>query len=430
MKVIELSQLDPKQVEAINACLDPKRRAVAVTGPAGSGKTTIIRFAYEKLTEAGYSVALAAPTGKAAKRIREATGLPAITFHLLLQFTAPMDIDPKTGKPYGDTFPRCDRENPLVYDVIIGDEYAMINRELHTQIVAAIKPGGRLLTFGDVQQLPPIETLPKYQKQQTAFEMLLEKCDGIKLATVHRQEDGSDVLFNAKRILSGIMPQNREAFKLVGGTALVDDLLREIQRHDYTSLENQVITPANISWIGSHKLNTALQATLWASEDRKMYKPMRWKNKATGKGAPEIELGVGDKVIITRNTYNVECSDGTLGLFNGETGIITEISDLEEIVIDFGDRVARVPYAMQGEYNGNVFVNYPHRDIDLAYAVTTHKCQGSEFKNVIYVIGRSVFRMLNRRNLYTAVTRARETVTIVYDKDALIRSVTQKEPMA
>lgn len=430
MKVITLDQLDPKQVEAINACLDPKRRAVAVSGPAGSGKTTIIRFAYEQLTDAGYSVALAAPTGKAAKRIREATGLPAITFHLLLKFTAPTDIDPKTGKPYGDTFPRHTREEPMDYDIIIGDEYAMVHRELHTQVVAAIKPGGRLLTFGDVQQLPPIETLPKYQKQQTAFETLLEKCDGIKLATVHRQEDGSDVLFNAKRILSGIMPQNRDAFKLVGGTALVDDLLREIQHHDYTSLENQVITPANISWIGSHKLNTALQATLWANEDRKMYKPMRWKNKTTGKGAPEIELGVGDKVIITRNTYNVECSDGTMGLFNGETGIITEISDLEEIVIDFGDRVARVPYAMQGEYMGNVFVNYPHRDIDLAYAVTTHKCQGSEFKHVIYVIGRSVFRMLNRRNLYTAVTRARETVTIVYDKDALIRSVTQKEPMA
>jgi exodeoxyribonuclease V alpha subunit len=154
---------------------------------------------------------------------------------------------------------------------------------------------------------------------------------------------------------------------------------------------------------------------------------MRWFNKHTNKGAPAIEVGIGDKVVITANTYNLPCSDGTLGLFNGEVGIIIEISELEEIVIDFGDRVCRVPHVVQAEYNNNVYLSYPHRSIDLAYALTTHKCQGSEFKHVAYMIDRSVFRMLNRKNLYTAITRARESVSIIFSKDALVLAVTKRE---
>ena len=430
MKIIDITQLDEKQVDAINRCLDTTKRCVGVTGPAGSGKTTIIRFAYEKLVDAGYSVRVAAPTGKAAKRIREATDLPASTIHLLLEFTSPSEEDPKTGKPYGDTFPRRTKENPLDYDVIIVDEYAMVHRDLHADLVNAMKHGSRLLVFGDNQQLPPIETNERNKALPTAFNMILDKFDGIHLKTVHRTQDGSHVFMNAKRILDGLMPQNKDTFRLIPANDIITALLENVQDADFTKLNNQIITPGNISWVGVHKLNAALQTFFWSDKDRRMFRPMRWKNKTTGKGDDPIEVGIGEKVIITRNMYDVIGNDGTTGAFNGESGIISDINfESEEITINFGERQVVIPSMMQNVMENKVFVNYPQRDIALAYAVTTHKAQGSEFENVIYVIGRSLYRMLNRRNLYTAVTRARQSVKIIYDKDSLSRSVMQKEPM-
>jgi len=432
MSDMTLDMLDDTQREAVDRCLDESRRCVAVTGEAGSGKTTIIQFVYKSLGDAGYRVACAAPTGKAAKRIREATGIPAQTMHKLLEFTAPTDIDPKTGRPYGVTMPRRDAHNKLDCDVIIGDEYAMMNRSLHRSLVEAMPTGARLLVFGDDQQLPPIEESGKTEyvngKPVSAFGKLVDKF-GVRLARSHRQADGSDVLYNAHRVRAGMMVQAREKFRVITSDDIVSQVLQACGKFDIASMNNQIITPSNRSWIGTQALNNAVQSFLWADRaEQPKYKPLRWKNERTGKGAPEIVLGVGDKVIITRNLYNIACSDGTFGVFNGEMGIVQEINDVEDIIIDLGDRIATLPYAEQINLEGRVFINYPHRDIDLGYVITTHKAQGSEFDNVIVVLGRSVFGMLNRRNLYTAVTRARDSVHIITDRVGLSTAIKQAEP--
>lgn len=432
MSDVTLEMLDEKQREAVEMCLDMTRRCVAVTGEAGSGKTTIIQFVYEQLVDAGYNVAVCAPTGKAAKRIREATGIPAQTVHKLLEFTAPTDIDPKTGRPYGKTVPRRDAVDKLTCDVIIGDEYAMMNRDLHRCVVEAMPTGSRLLVFGDDQQLPPIEENGKTEyvngKPISAFGKIVAKF-GIRLARSHRQAEGSDVLFNAHRIRSGMMAQAREKFRVITSDDIVTQVLKTCGQFDIAAMNNQIITPSNRTWIGTQALNNAVQSFLWAERDTQPhYKPRRWKNEHTGKGAPEIVLGIGDKVIITRNSYDIECSDGTFGVFNGEMGIVQDITPNEDIIIDLGDRIATMPYALEVSNEGRVFINYPHRDIDLGYVITTHKAQGSEFDNVIVVLGRSVFGMLNRRNLYTAVTRARDSVHIVTDKTGLTTAIKQAEP--
>jgi exodeoxyribonuclease V alpha subunit len=225
-----------------------------------------------------------------------------------------------------------------------------------------------------------------------------------------------------------MMVQAREKFRVVTTDDLVNKVLQACGEIDVASMRNQILTPANRSWIGTQALNNSIQAFLWADRDEQpTYKPMRWKNEKTGKGAPPIVLGVGDKVIITRNCYDIECSDGTKGVYNGEMGIVKEITELEEIILDLGDRIATMPYAMEVAIEGRVFINYPHRDIDLGYAITTHKAQGSEFEHVIVVLGKSVFGMLNRRNLYTAVTRARESVQIVTDRTGLSQAIRQAE---
>ena len=186
-------------------------------------------------------------------------------------------------------------------------------------------------------------------------------------------------------------------------------------------MENQIITPANISWVGTTKLNVLLQ-TMLMPDDRETLNLSRnsWDKNP-------VRIGIGDKVIMKKNWYDLECNDGTLGVFNGETGIVTEISDVEEVVIDFGDRVCRVPPAIQMVYDNKVSVGYPQRDLLLAYAITTHGAQGSEYKNVIYVINASLIRMLNRKNLYTALSRAREKATLITDMRALSMSITMKE---
>lgn len=146
-----------KQLEAIDLCLNREKRIVAITGPAGSGKTTIIKDVYKRLTDEGITVALAAPTGKAAKRIKEATGIPAVTIHKLLEYSRPGERDEKTGKPLTDTAPKRDHTFPLVERVILVDEYTMVNHELNRNIIDALGRGAVLRCFGDIHQLPPIE---------------------------------------------------------------------------------------------------------------------------------------------------------------------------------------------------------------------------------------------------------------------------------
>lgn len=410
--------LDAKQEEAIAACTDRLRRVVGITGKAGTGKTTIIRQVHNILVAAGYTVALAAPTGKAAKRIKEATGIQAQTFHRLLEFTSPGEPDPKTGKPIWVSYPKRNRNNPLPYDVVIGDEYAMINKELHGDIVGAIKPGGRLLTFGDVNQLPPIED-GAAAKTPSKFSEILVKFNGITLETIHRTGAGSGIADNGSRVLRGMAPVRKPDFTIAMTTQPVSSVLEHVKGHAdaFRSTNSQVITPTNVSWVGQYKLNVAIQSMLhpyssgWFDLARH-----EWQQKQP------VRVRVGDKVVINKNLYSVSTNDGSQGVFNGETGIIKDINQWGDIEIDLGDRVAMLPPSMVITIGDQTRTIYPHREIGLAYALTTHKCQGSEYEHVLYVMAKSQTMMLNRFNFYTGITRASRFVHLVADMYSMARA--------
>lgn len=410
---------DAKQTEAIDACIDRTRRVVGVTGRAGSGKTTIIRLVHRALTDAGFSVEVATPTGKAAKRVQEATGIRAQTLHRLLEFSSPGEPDPKTGKPVWVSYPKRNRGKPLECDVVIGDEYAMVNKELHGDVVGAIKPGGRLLVFGDAHQLQPIEQSPIDSKTQSKFLEILTKFNGITLETNHRTGTGSGVADNASRVLRGMAPVKRDDFTLSYTNQPVNEVLAYIKgREDqYRGTNAQIITPTNISWVGQYKLNVAIQSQL-QPYSKGWYELARheWAAKQP------VRVRVGDKVVVTKNLYSVACNDGTTGVFNGETGLIKDIDVHGDIEIDFGDRIAVLPPVMLIQVGEATRTIYPHRELALAYALTTHKCQGSEYAEVVYVMNKSQFQMLSRQNLYTGITRARERVHVVTDMASMARA--------
>lgn len=417
--MIPLEGLDEKQRDAVRAGIDKTRRVVGVTGKAGTGKTTIIRHLYDLLVGAGYTVGVGAPTGKAAKRIKEATGIPhCMTFHRMLEFTSPGEPDPKTGKPVWFSYPQKHRGNPLSFDVVMGDEYAMVNQELHGDITGAIKPGGRLLVFGDANQLPPIEESAALAKQPSKFTEILQKFNGITLDTIHRTGSGSGIADNGGRVLRGFAPVKRDDFAITYTSSPVDVLLAHVKKGeiDYAVQENQIITPSNISWVGSYKLNASIQSMLRPNAEWFELARHPWDQKRP------VRVTVGDKVVVTKNLYNIQGNDGSLGVFNGETGIIKAISRWAEIEIDFGDRIAVLPPEQVVRIGDAVKTIYPHRELALAYALTTHKCQGSEYEAAVYVMNKSQFRMLNRANLYTGITRARHHVTLISDVQSVARA--------
>jgi len=422
---LKLIQLDPKQQEAITLCCDINKRLVGVTGPAGTGKTTIMRQVHEHFVKAGYQVALAAPTGKAAKRISEATGIPAVTLHRLLEFSHPGDPDPKTGKVLGISVPRRTYENPLDYEVILVDEYSMVNKQLHRDLIDALKKGGMIRVFGDANQLPPIEEDRNNDKTPSPFVTILKDHPAVRLETIHRQGEGSSIVKNGFRILKGMLPFTDEEFKVhwVGDLIPNDPVSKVLSlvtngEADYNSLDNQVITPINGSWVGQKALNQRIQSAIHG--DRVMIDGFAMPRNRWDKS--ELVLIPGDKVIWTKNDYNLE-------IYNGETGIVKDIKN-DVIYIHFGDREIGIPPSVDYIAADGTTKNYdPRTQIDLAYALTTHKSQGSEYQNIIYVLNKSAYAMLYRGNFYTAVTRARRRVQVVGDQRSVQRAVSQLNAM-
>lgn len=423
-------ELAPKQVEAINASIDPAARVVAVTGAAGTGKTTILKTAYDKLTQAGYRCGLAAPTGKASKRIYEATGIEALTIHRLLEYSHPGDPDPKTGKPIGISGPKRNRQNPLELDFIFVDEYAMVSHELHRNILDALPAGGGIRMFGDDNQLAPVEEDKRLRDEPSPFLKILEndKFVTVVLDQVFRQGEDSGILANAQAILRGRYPTRNEQFDMRISTkpteVLRDYVLDQLldQEIDYGAIENQILVPQNTTWVGTRKLNTMLQGLFHNERDPCLWLDRHdWIEGENGKKGGKIKVYQGDKVIVTSNLYD-------LGVFNGETGKIIEINDdTGELVIDFGDREQAIPPVLlvQNSRGGHSSID-PRKYVDLAYAITTHKSQGSEFKRVIYILNKSNSYSVNRRNFYTAITRAKEHVLLIADQQALGLAVTKK----
>lgn len=424
-------QLDPKQEDAIKLCCNNDFRVVGVTGAAGSGKTTILRYAYQKLIDAGYRVVACAPTGKAAKRIREATGIAnTMTMHMLLEYTHPGEPDPKTGKPSGMSVPKRWSGNKLEYDIVIADEYAMVTRSLHRNLMEALPTGGRVLAFGDVNQLPPIEEDQNQRDKPSPFRTLLEKFpqQTVRLDTIHRQGEGSGIVENGKRILSGFTPMRRPDFEIVVTEDPVKTLGVLVRQYhtdgiDFTKTDNQIIIPSKKTWVGTAAINGIMQQIYERTDTpRALLERHTWE-----KPNDPIAVRVGTKVIQVKNDYN-------LGIYNGETGIVKAINaEFETVLVDFGDREVEIPPSLEYEDYDAVqqtsvrkFYN-PQRNLELAYALTTHKCQGSEYHDVIYIMNKSMFSLQIRPNLYTGVTRARKRVTLITDGRSLQSALKRTE---
>ena len=407
-------QVDALQEEAKTLCCDTKLPIVSVTGQAGTGKTTIMQDVHEAFVNAGHVTVLCAPTGKAAKRISEATGISAQTIHRLLEFTHPGDPDEKTGKPVGVSRPRRDRQNRLEQTAILVDEASMINQELYRDLIDAMPNGGIIRFFGDVNQLPPIEERDDYKKMESPFKKVLKDFPSVMLKNIYRQGEGSGVVKNAHRILNGMIPMQFDDFKLIIGRPHLPNTVLGLVKAgdvDYTSLDNQIITPTNQGWIGQIKLNQLIQQNVWGE---KLYEAVILPRSKWDK--VDLMVMVGEKVIWKKNDYNLE-------IFNGETGIIQALAN-DCISIDFGDRTVDVPpWIEYTAADGSIKGYDPRVNIYLAYALTTHACQGSEYQHVIYVMDRSAWGLLIRGNFYTGLTRARKKAWVVSDQAALQRSV-------
>ena len=438
-------ELDEFQLKAVNDSLDLTKRLVAVSGEAGTGKTSLIKRIADSLTEQKIYFALAAPTGKAAKRISEATGYPAMTLHRLLEYTNPGEINEETGEPVLDSSPRRTRANPLDYSVVLVDEYAMVNVELHRNLVDALKPGSGLRVFGDISQLPPIEK-NLLGKPYWPFEECMKMKNASTLKVVYRQEEGNGVLAAARLIREGRMPKRSDDFSLKITDYHVDELMKYLdQAQDqgiaFGSVDNQIISPASTkSWLSSQRLNGVIQPMFIDTDSEGLVLPRNQWDKT------EVTVHVGDKVVCTKNIYDmrdyfdryeswvdqytperstfIPVPDNKYVL-NGEVGIVIDIYEDGGLEIDLGDRIVQIPCSFK-EYwtNRSKLLDYdPRKNVDLAYVLSTHKTQGSEYQHVVYILDQRLFYLSNRRNFYTAVTRARKTVHVICDQRGLQNSL-------
>ena len=381
-----------QQVEAVKLALHAK--VAVITGGPGVGKTTIVRGIVSILKRKGLTVALAAPTGRAAKRLADATGEPASTLHRLLEW-----------RPANATFARC-AARPLEGDLLIVDEASMIDVRLGADLVAALASTARLILVGDIDQLPSVGP-------GTVLADVIGSgaVPTVRLTEIFRQAAQSLIVVNAHRIQEGEMPDlgaaptggqkregepdRRDFFFLeeddpVKAALLIRDLVtvRLPRRYGFSPSDVQVLSPMHRGELGAGNLNQLLQEALTA-------------------GAAGIERGarvlrVGDKVMQVRNDYDKE-------VWNGDSGIV-ETASAEALAVRFDDRV--VEYALD-ELDALV----------LAYAATVHKSQGSEYPAVVVPVHTQHYVMLQRNLLYTAVTRGKRLVVLVGTRKALALAV-------
>lgn len=395
-------QFDSVQEQAITLAttFNPFHRIVATTGQAGTGKTTIMRRVYELAAAAGYKVVLCAPTGKAAKRIQEATGYPAITIHRLLRFGKPSDIDPKTGKPVGKTYPTHCRSEPVPFDIVLVDEYAMVGRELHRYLLDALPVDGYLRVYGDVNQLPPIED----EAGISVFEELLSTRPSIRLVNIHRTGDASNIPISADLLLKGRIPTSTPDFTIINDESPLKRVKKMVEADPkaWSGLDSQIIVAMRQRKCGSTSLSQMIQDIVNPPGPDALKLPRhKWEEHQ------HVYVSPGDKVIVTQNDYEVE-------IFNGECGVVVDFDD-DYLNVDFGDRIVAIPQWESIQRPWEKVVYCPWMNISLAYAITCHKSQGSEWQNVAVVLDRMAAFMQTKALIYTAVTRARQSVTVVSD---------------
>jgi exodeoxyribonuclease V alpha subunit len=390
-------RISMEQQHAIDLCCDLDNLVVGVTGGAGTGKTFVLGKTYEQLRADGVSVVLCAPTGRAAKRIQELTGIPAKTVHRLLEFPMPDEAD----KHLPPDEPKRNQRNPLVEQVVIVDESSMVSPSLYRFLMNALPKRGVVRFFGDNNQLPPVE------EGVPPFVHVLEKYPSVELTFNFRSED--HIVSNALRILNGRMPVRNPQFEVL----YTDWPMKQLELFvkgspEFAEDNHQIILPSRKGPAGTNRINPALQ--LKFNPRGPLLKLPRF-----DENEPELGLRPNDKMIWITNDYQ-------LNMFNGEIGRVTEV-DLEDgsLEIALQDRVVVIPAVSKrfSPYYGHM-VNYdPRKQIESGYAITTHKAQGSEFDTVVYVISRSSSFLLNKRNFYTAVTRARKRVIVICDRKAM-----------
>lgn len=399
--------LSKEQKEAIRSAM--QEGLLVITGGPGTGKTTIIYALLELLEAAGKKYALAAPTGRAAKRITEATGREAKTIHRLLEFQYGIGDDSAR-----QTFQR-NEENPLEADVVIIDEVSMVDIMLAKYLVKAIAPGTRLILLGDADQLPSVG--PGNVLKDMLASGKVKTC---YLTTIYRQAQESHIIVNAHRINEGEYPifdnsagsdffMMREASADSVMLTLLDVVRTRLPRYlKLSPFDIQVLSPMKKGPLGVQSLNEQLQERL---------NPRR-KDKRELSFGPQI-FREGDKVMQIRNNYEIEwrienkygykLEEGK-GVFNGDIGRIEKIaSDGIEVIFD-GNKKTLYDVSLLGQ-------------LDLAYAITIHKAQGTQSPAIVLPILNGPEILMTRNLLYTAVTRAERDVVVIGSEKALCRMV-------
>lgn len=396
--------LDDLQKNAVTECV--KHGVTIISGGPGTGKTTTINTIIRFFVEEGMDILLAAPTGRAAKRMQEATGYEAKTIHRLLEVNGGSSDD--EARTYFDR----NEENPLEADVVIIDEMSMVDINLFRSLLRAISIGTRLVLVGDVDQLPsvgPGQVLKDIIDSKAFNVVMLER--------IYRQSDESDIVVNAHKINHGeeilLDNKSKDFFFLERSDAnviykhLIQLISEKLPKYvDATPYDIQVLTPMRKGNLGVEVLNNILQEYL--------NPPSKEKNEFT---FGEKLFREGDKVMQIKNNYQIPWEivgyrgiriDDGLGVYNGDTGIIKEIDKQNQIITVL--------------YDENKRVDYPVANLDeleLAYAVTVHKSQGSEYPAVLIPILSGPRMLFNRNLLYTGVTRAKRCVTILGSSQTL-----------
>ena len=364
-----------------------------ITGGPGTGKTTIVKGILSLYEQMGLKYVLAAPTGRAAKRLSEVTGQDASTIHRLLE----AGIDPKTGSLY---FARNEDE-PLKADAVIVDEMSMVDVQLLYYLLKAIPDSARLILVGDPDQLPPVG--PGFPFRDMLRSGVLPS---VRLTEIFRQAQESLIVMNAHLVNQGVMPELRERKKDffflparsedgVGQTIVELCATRLPNNMGIPADQIQVLTPTKKGSAGTAQLNKLLQQSLNPASPNK-------RERQFG----EFTFREGDRVMQIRNNYDIlwqKCDGSAVGtgIFNGDVGIIETIDPQQEMMtVIFDDRKAVYDFVQLNE-------------LELAYAMTVHKSQGSEYRAAILAAWNSSPYLLSRSVLYTAITRARELLIIV-----------------
>ncbi len=389
-----------------------------LTGGPGTGKTTTINAMIRYFEKEDQKIALAAPTGRAAKRMSETTGRNAQTIHRLLELNGGMEDD--KGQPVaGPVHFERNAMNPLEYDVVIIDEMSMVDIFLMHSLLQAIVPGTRVILSGDVNQLPSVGPGCVLRDMIDS-----EKICIVRLNRIFRQAAMSDIVVNAHRINAGetveLDNKSRDFFflKRYDADTVIQVMLTLMTKKlpayvGADMLDIQVLTPTRKGLLGVERLNEILQAVLNPKEEKKP-------EKETVNGV----LRQGDKVMQIKNNYQLEWEvrdrygipvDKGTGVFNGDIGFIREINTFAEtLTVEFDDkRMVEYDFKMLDE-------------LELAYAVTIHKSQGSEYPAVLIPLLAGPKMLMNRNLLYTAVTRARKCVAIVGSEEVFHQMVANR----